>query len=252
VAELYIGGKWTGTRDGGRREIRCPADGSLVAEVDEATAPDASAAVVAIQPLHRAVRVDWPEVGVRQPCEQPLRLAQRVAEQHGGATVVAVGTPPRTDLVENRPVRRPSIDWKPERALGDERVASQELERRARGVRLDLVVARRDPYLPAMFDAYLGGAENVAGGVEGDADAADVDGLSPVYGADRSTHSEPRAKDRFPLARAEVPMGSPPSVVAVAVRDDGALDGLPRIDVKIPGLAIQAPLGQSKQRHERR
>ncbi len=47
MAELYIGGKWTGTRDGGRREIRCPADGSLVAEVDEATAPDAAAAVEA-------------------------------------------------------------------------------------------------------------------------------------------------------------------------------------------------------------
>jgi betaine-aldehyde dehydrogenase len=47
MAELYIGGKWTGTRDGGRREIRCPADGSVVAEVDEATAPDAAAAVEA-------------------------------------------------------------------------------------------------------------------------------------------------------------------------------------------------------------
>jgi betaine-aldehyde dehydrogenase len=47
MPELYIGGKWTGTRDGGRREIRCPADGSLVAEVDEATAPDAAAAVEA-------------------------------------------------------------------------------------------------------------------------------------------------------------------------------------------------------------
>ncbi len=45
MAELYIGGKWTGTRDGGRREIRCPADGRLVAEVDEATAPDVRAAV---------------------------------------------------------------------------------------------------------------------------------------------------------------------------------------------------------------
>ena len=29
MAQLYIDGKWTGTRDGGRREVRCPADGSL-------------------------------------------------------------------------------------------------------------------------------------------------------------------------------------------------------------------------------
>jgi len=47
MVELYVGGKWTGTRDGGRREIRCPADGRVVAEVDEATAPDVAAAVEA-------------------------------------------------------------------------------------------------------------------------------------------------------------------------------------------------------------
>jgi betaine-aldehyde dehydrogenase len=47
MAELFIGGTWTRAREGGRREIRCPADGSLVAEVDEATAVDASAAVEA-------------------------------------------------------------------------------------------------------------------------------------------------------------------------------------------------------------
>ncbi len=47
MAELFIGGTWTSAREGGRREIRCPADGSLVAEVDEATAVDASAAVEA-------------------------------------------------------------------------------------------------------------------------------------------------------------------------------------------------------------
>ena len=47
MAELYIDGRWTGARGGGRREIRCPADGSVVAEVDEATAIDAEAAVAA-------------------------------------------------------------------------------------------------------------------------------------------------------------------------------------------------------------
>src|SRR3712207_4902036 len=47
MAELYIAGKWTGARDGERREIRCPADGTLVAEIDEAGAEDAVAAVVA-------------------------------------------------------------------------------------------------------------------------------------------------------------------------------------------------------------
>jgi betaine-aldehyde dehydrogenase len=47
VPELYIGGRWESARDGDRREIRCPADGSLVAEVDEAGPLDTGAAVAA-------------------------------------------------------------------------------------------------------------------------------------------------------------------------------------------------------------
>ena len=39
-------------------------------------------------------------------------------------------------------------------------------------------------------------------------------------------------------------------MVAVTVCDDGALDWLPRVDVEIPGLAVQATLGETKQRHD--
>src|SRR3954447_23483325 len=74
MAELYIGGKWTGTRDGARREIRCPADGSLVAEVDEATAADAQAAVDAAR---RAF--DDGEWSSSSPLERG-RLLHRVAD----------------------------------------------------------------------------------------------------------------------------------------------------------------------------
>jgi betaine-aldehyde dehydrogenase len=45
VPELYIGGRWETAREGERREIRCPADGSLVAEVDEAGPEDTRAAI---------------------------------------------------------------------------------------------------------------------------------------------------------------------------------------------------------------
>ena len=40
MPQLYIGGRWEGAREGERREIRCPADGSLVAEIDEAGPED--------------------------------------------------------------------------------------------------------------------------------------------------------------------------------------------------------------------
>jgi betaine-aldehyde dehydrogenase len=47
LTSLYLDGKWTEARSGRRREIRCPADGALVGEVDEAGAEDAQAAVEA-------------------------------------------------------------------------------------------------------------------------------------------------------------------------------------------------------------
>jgi betaine-aldehyde dehydrogenase len=57
MPELYIAGKWTEARDGRRREIRCPADGTLVAEVDEAGPEDARAAVEAARDAFDAA--DW-------------------------------------------------------------------------------------------------------------------------------------------------------------------------------------------------
>jgi betaine-aldehyde dehydrogenase len=47
VPQLYIGGRWVSAREGERREIRCPADGTLVAEVDEAGPEDTLAAIAA-------------------------------------------------------------------------------------------------------------------------------------------------------------------------------------------------------------
>ena len=40
MPELFIDGSWRTAQAGGRREIRCPADGHLVAEIDEAGADD--------------------------------------------------------------------------------------------------------------------------------------------------------------------------------------------------------------------
>src|SRR5690349_6804016 len=47
MPENFIGGSWVAAREGGRREIRCPADGRLVAEIDESTAVDTEAAIAA-------------------------------------------------------------------------------------------------------------------------------------------------------------------------------------------------------------
>jgi betaine-aldehyde dehydrogenase len=47
VATLYVQGEWSSARDGGSRTILCPADGSLVGEVDEAGPEDTRRAVAA-------------------------------------------------------------------------------------------------------------------------------------------------------------------------------------------------------------
>ena len=56
--------QWVSARAGGRREIRCPADGSLVAEVDEAGVEDTEAAIAA---AHRAFHDGpWPHTSARE------------------------------------------------------------------------------------------------------------------------------------------------------------------------------------------
>ncbi|MEW9533531.1 aldehyde dehydrogenase family protein [Microbispora sp. NPDC049125] len=74
MRDLYIGGQWRDPVEGGTREIRCPADGSLVATVSEATAADTVSAVAAA----RAAFDDgpWP----RTPEAERGALLLRVAD----------------------------------------------------------------------------------------------------------------------------------------------------------------------------
>ena len=73
MPELYVDGAWTSPAAGGRREIRCPADGSLVAEVDEAGPDDT---VLAVEAAHRAFREGgWPATSGRERGDLLLRVA---------------------------------------------------------------------------------------------------------------------------------------------------------------------------------
>jgi betaine-aldehyde dehydrogenase len=82
VAELYLDGAWTSARGGARREIRCPADGSLVGVVDEADAEDTERAIDA---AHRAFhRGAWPLRSARDRGDLLLTVAdllERDAEE---------------------------------------------------------------------------------------------------------------------------------------------------------------------------
>jgi betaine-aldehyde dehydrogenase len=74
VGQLYIDGAWVDAEDGGRREIRSPADGRLVAEVSEASAADTERAIGAA----RAAFDDGRWSGVPAPERGALLL--RVAD----------------------------------------------------------------------------------------------------------------------------------------------------------------------------
>jgi betaine-aldehyde dehydrogenase len=73
MPENFIGGTWVGAQEGGRREIRCPADGTLVAEIDESTRVDTEAAIAAA----RAAFDDgpWSRTSARDRGDLLLRVA---------------------------------------------------------------------------------------------------------------------------------------------------------------------------------
>lgn len=74
MPELFIGGQWTAASEGQVREIRCPADGKLVATVDEAGPEDAAAAVAAAREAFDSG--PWPGT----PAAERGRLLLRVAD----------------------------------------------------------------------------------------------------------------------------------------------------------------------------
>jgi len=73
VNQLFIGGSWRDASDGGVREIRCPADGELVASVAEATAEDARAAVAAARAAFDTG--PWPQTTERERADVLHALA---------------------------------------------------------------------------------------------------------------------------------------------------------------------------------
>ena len=74
MPELFIGGRWTAAVGGQVREIRCPADGTLVATVDEAGPKDAAAAIAAARDAFD--RGPWPAA----PAAERGRLLLSVAD----------------------------------------------------------------------------------------------------------------------------------------------------------------------------
>jgi hypothetical protein len=95
-----------------------------------------------------------------------------------------------------------------------------------------------------MLHPHLGGAEDVTGRVKGDAYSADIDRIAV---ADRlNGRAVSKAMQQQPLRRrrAQVRPGSRAQMVAMSMRNDRAIDRLPRVDVKATCGAIQPVFGR--------
>ncbi|MET8468792.1 aldehyde dehydrogenase family protein [Streptomyces sp. NPDC006422] len=77
MPDLFIGGTWTTPRDERTREIRCPADGSLVAVVDEAGGKDTVEAIAAAR--HAFDEGPWPHTTGAERGDLLLRVADLLA-----------------------------------------------------------------------------------------------------------------------------------------------------------------------------
>ncbi|MFZ3598797.1 aldehyde dehydrogenase family protein [Streptomyces sp. BH104] len=77
MSDLFIGGTWTTPRDERTREIRCPADGSLVAVVDEAGGKDTTEAIAAAR--HAFDAGPWPHTTGAERGDLLLRVADLLA-----------------------------------------------------------------------------------------------------------------------------------------------------------------------------
>ncbi|KOV62829.1 aldehyde dehydrogenase family protein [Streptomyces sp. MMG1121] len=99
MPDLFIDGTWRGALDGRTREIRCPADGSLVAVVDEAGGKDT---VEAIAAARRAFDTGpWPRTPATERGDLLLRVADLlVRDKDALARAESLDTGKR--LVESR------------------------------------------------------------------------------------------------------------------------------------------------------
>ena len=136
-------------------------------------------------------------------------------------------------------MRAPAIDGQAERRFRNEGIATARFERYARGVRLQLVVARRHPHFTAHFHAHLGRAQHVAGRMQRHTHAMVFDALAIGEALD-GHGAQARAQHLLAGRGAQVIPVPDTRMVGMRMRDDGALDGTPRVDVELPRHTVQA------------
>src|SRR5579863_1397006 len=182
--------------------------------------------------------------------QNALRLAKSIGLHHAGAAIRRVVAPPAVDFGENLRLRPPTINRQAESRFRDETIATHRLEGLACPIRLKLVVARRDPDLAPIFDAYLRRPQNMSGRMERDFHAVPFDRF-PVANGFNPNFAESPTQDWRAVVVAKIDGAAEARVIGMAVGDDRPFDGAPRIDKKIAGRAIKPLRARDDQVHGR-
>ena len=202
---------------------------------------DSGLAIERVDRLNRAMTDDWPKPRI-DARKQPLRLAERIGVKDGRTPGRDVLAPPRVDRSERLGLRTPAIDRQAEGQLGDKGVTAQRLKGRRNAVAFELVVAGRDPNFALRGDANLRGTQHMARGMKRKLDPVARQDLAVSRGLDRDV-AKALAQDRGGIAVADVNLRAEARVVGMRMRDDGALNRAPGIDVKVARSAIEAAIG---------
>jgi hypothetical protein len=94
--------------------------------------------------------------------------------------------------------------------------------------------------LALLFDANLRRSENVTGGMKRHVDTVYLNSLAVIERFNSRVRAEACTQKCFAGTRAQISLGTGTQVIRMGVRDDGAVYGIPRVDVKIAGWAVEA------------
>jgi hypothetical protein len=98
-----------------------------------------------------------------------------------------------------------------------------------------------------MLDAHLRRTEDMPGGMQRHADAINFNHLTVGYGLNLRVRIHARPQHSLACARGQIGARATAGMVGMRVRDDGALNWLPRIDEEIACRAVQAVICELEQ-----
>ena len=147
------------------------------------------------------------------------------------------------DVVEDIGLGCPSKNGKSEGAFGDEVVAFHGFEWGGDAVIVEFIVPRNDPNFALMLESDLRGTGYVSGGMKGNVDAVDADGLAEGKGLEGDVLTETEFQDVFVALGGEVVFVVGSGVISMCVGDEGFVDGFVGIYVDIGGGAVEAGWG---------